>query len=111
MSRGRASASPYAGQVARWAALGLLSLALLAVNCSAHAFLRSPRSRVIAQNVLGNAPGDIEYVASSGNGGGTGGNPRVCGDPHQGGNEMGMENRAGNPEGESHLRLASPAQH
>ena len=87
-------------RTAQAASLAMLGLALLAVNCSGHAFMRSPRSRVLAQNILGNAGGDIEYVASSGNGGGTGRNPRVCGDPHQGPNELGLENRAGNPEGE-----------
>ena len=88
-------------RAARTVAVALLGLALVAVNCSGHAALSSPRSRVIVANdVLGNQPGDIQYVAASGNGGGTGFAPRVCGDPHQNSNELGMENRVGNPEGE-----------
>ncbi len=82
MSRGSSSgrgAAAARGAV-RASALALLGLALMAVECSAHAHLRSPRSRVLALGLGG------EYEAASGNGGTTPGSmklPDVCGDPHQ----------------------------
>ena len=84
MSMGRGSSSKRAAVALRGAvrasALTLLGLALMTVECSAHAHLRSPRSRVLALGLGG------EYLAASGNGKGTAPgiqDPGVCGDPHQ----------------------------